>query len=374
MFYFALQMLFRDRIKFVTLILGLTFSVLLISQQSSIFCGLLRRFYTNITNANVPIWVMDPSIRFIDDVKPLLDTDLSRVRSVDGVAWAEPFMQKLTQVKLNTGASENVYLMGVDAHSLVGAPSKVIEGDIRLLNTPEGVAVDKMGLKKLGGAKLGDTFEINDLRARIVAVVDAPEGFQNLPYVITTYDQAKLYSPPVRKQLSFIIAAPAKGLTVEEACQKITAETGLLALSQEQFIDRTLDYFLKNTGIPINFGVTVLLGVIVGAAIAAQTFYTFTIENLRQFATMKAMGASNQMLVQMVLLQSAVVGFIGLGLGLGWMTVFGSVVPKISALSFYTPWFVLLISLVAVTGVCMFSSLFSIFRMMKVDPAIVFRG
>jgi putative ABC transport system permease protein len=373
-YYFALKMLFGDRIKFVTLIVGLTFSVLLISQQSSIFCGLMRRFYTSISNARATVWVMDPGIRFIDDVKPMQETDLDRVKSVDEVAWAVPFMQRLTQIRLPSGDSENVYMIGVDAQSLVGLPQKVVAGRLEDINTPDAVVVDKAGLPKLGNATLGSTFEINDRRARIVAIVDVPEGFQLLPYVYTTYDRARLYSPPERKQLSFILTEPKPGVSMAQLTAAIQEKTGLLALSEKDFIWRTLQYFFANTGIPINFGITVALGVMVGAAIAAQTFYTFTIENLRQFATMKAMGTNNWTLVKMVVLQSSVVGMIGYGLGLGLMSIFGSTVPKFTALNFYTPWQILVISFLAVVGVCMFSSLFSIWRIIRVDPAIVFRG
>ncbi|MBY0405563.1 MAG: ABC transporter permease, partial [Cyanobacteria bacterium] len=276
--------------------------------------------------------------------------------------------------RLSTGQSENVYMLGVDGQSLVGLPQHVVEGNLKDLNTPDAVAIDKAGLKKLNNPKLGDTFEINDLRARVVAIVDVPEGFQLLPYVFTTYDRAKLYSPPERKQLSFVLAKPKPGITIEELSRRIQAKTGLTAMTEDQFIQKTIRYFFANTGIPINFGTTVFLGVLVGAAVAAQTFYTFTIENIKQFATMKAMGTPTGTLIRMVMLQSTVVGMIGLGLGLGLMAIFGSTVPKFTPLNFYTPWQILVLSFVAVVMVSVFSSIFSVWRIIRVDPAIVFRG
>jgi putative ABC transport system permease protein len=383
MYWYALKMLFRDRLKFITLVIGLTFSVLLISQQSSIFCGLMRRFSANISNVNPPIWISDAGIKFIDDVKPLADTDLTRVRSIDGLEWAVPYFQRLTQVMLHNGSSENVYLVGLDAHSLIGLPQKVVAGDIMQINTPDAVVVDLKGLKKLGfpnildskdfSKVIGETFEINDQRARIVAVVDVMQGFQSLPYVYCTYDRAITYTPPQRKQLSYILAKAAPGHSEAEILQKITKETGLAAYNENQFVAKTIEYFLKNTGIPINFGVTVLLGVIVGAAIAAQTFYTFVLENIRQFATMKAMGTSNSTLTRMILLQSITVSFIGYGLGVGLMALFGTLVASKSELSFWTPWPVLVIAFVAVVVVGLSSSLVSIFKVLRVEPATVFR-
>jgi putative ABC transport system permease protein len=374
MFFIALKMLFGDRIKFATLVVGLSFSVLLISQQASIFSGLLKRFITNVTNAQVSIWVADPAIKYVDDVKPLPETDLARVRSIPGVAWAVPYVQRLTQVMLASGQSENVYLIGIDAESMVGLPQKVIAGRLDDLNSPDAIVIDKRGLKKLGYPKVGTTLEINDHRARVVAIVDVLNGFQSFPYVYTTYDRAKMFLPPQRKTLSYIFASPTTGITEAQLATRIQQQTGLGAYTEAQFVQKTLDYFLKNTGIPINFGITVLLGVAVGAAVSAQTFYTFVVENIRQFATLKAMGTHNVTLLQMLLLQSATAGFIGYGIGLGLMAWFGMVVPGNSELSFYTHPIIPLIALVAVVGVCMFSSVFSVWRVWRVDPAIVFKG
>ena len=82
----------------------------------------------------------------------------------------------------------------------------------------------------------------------------------------------------------------------------------------------TIDYYLKYTGIPINFGITALLGFLVGTAIAGQTFYNFTLENLKQFGALKAMGATNLRIVGMILLQATVVGLLGYGIGVGLAT------------------------------------------------------
>jgi putative ABC transport system permease protein len=374
MFFVALRMLFGDKIKFSTLVVGLTFSVLLITQQTSIFCGLMKRFVTNVTNAQSAVWVADPAIKFIDDVKPLPDTDLARVRSIPGVAWAMPYLQRLTQVQLPTGVSENIYIIGVDAETLVGLPQNVIEGRLEDINTPDAVVVDKRGLKKLGNPTVGDVLEINDHRARIVAIVDVMNGFQSLPYVYTTFDRAKLFLPPQRKSLSYIFVSPVAGLPATQLVKTITERTGLGAYTENEFVWKTINYFIQNTGIPINFGMTIILGVAVGAVISAQTFYTFVVENLRQFATLKAMGASNGKLCQMLLLQSATVGFIGYGIGLGLMAWFGTAMSGKTELAFYTHPLIPVIALVAVVGVCMFASLFGLIKVFRVDPAIVFKG
>ena len=135
-------------------------------------------------------------------------------------------------------------------------------------------------------------------------------------------------------------------------------------------------YFLKRTGIPVNFGITVALGFIVGAAVVGQTFYIFVLENLRQFGSLKAMGVANHTILRMVLLQAAVVATTGYSIGIGLCAGFFEVTSRasINLRAFELPWQVAVGTAVAVFVIIVIASLASIRRVMVVDPAIVFRG
>ena len=135
----------------------------------------------------------------------------------------------------------------------------------------------------------------------------------------------------------------------------------------------TMKYFLKYTGIPVNFGIAVLLGFLIGTVIAGQTFYNFTLENLRQFGALKAMGTGNGTLLRMILLQSLLAGSIGYGIGVGLASVFG-LLTKNTELAFRMPWWVLTASASAVLFICMLSALLSIRKVVKLEPAIVFKS
>jgi len=173
--------------------------------------------------------------------------------------------------------------------------------------------------------------------------------------------------------MSFVLAQPKPGVSAEQACQEITRQTGLLALTREQFIWKTIMYYMNNTGIPVNFGITVLLGFLVGTAIAGQTFYLFTVENIKQFGALKAMGTSNPRIVGMVLLQALQVGLIGYCLGVGAAAAFGAMTKSASKLAFFMPWWILLITGAAVIVMVFLSSLLSIRKVLVVEPAIVFK-
>ncbi|MGD9850967.1 MAG: ABC transporter permease [Nitrospirales bacterium] len=373
----ALKMLFGDRAKYLMLLAGLTFSTMLIVQQGSIFWGLMTWSMSGITNVNAPIWVTDPNINQVEEIKPLADTAVTRVRSVPGVEWAVPLYKGVQRARLRDGNFEQIALVGIDPGTLIGRPHTILEGKIEDLRAPEAVAVDQLGVERLGGPEkihIGATFEINDHRARIVAIVKTQKSFQNFPFVYMTYERALSITPAERRKLSYVLVSPMEGVSTEELVRRIQDETGLGAYTEEQFGWKTIEWILKNTGIGVNFGTTVLLGFVVGMAIAGQTFYLFTVENLRQFGALKAIGASTGMLARMILLQSFTVGVIGYGVGIGLATLFGWTVGSGGRLPFKETWPLLVGVFLALLMICSLSSVISIRKLAKLEPAVVFRG
>src|SRR4029077_3928729 len=168
------------------------------------------------------------------------------------------------------------------------------------------------------------------------------------------------------------LAKTEPGLTPDAVARRIDSMTGLGAKTSDEFTNMTINYYLKYTGIPFNFGITALLGFLVGTAIAGQTFYNFTIENLKQFGALKAMGMTNARIVGMILLQATVVGSLGYGIGVGLAAFFGWRI-KGTELAFYTPWPMLPFTAGAIVLICVLSSLLSVQRVVRLEPAIVFR-
>jgi putative ABC transport system permease protein len=399
MSWIAIKMLVGDKAKFLGIVMGLTFAALLIAQQGSIFCGLMLRTCGQVTDiTGVDLWVMDPAVRYIDDVKPMLESNLYRVRGVDGVRWAVPLYKGTARVKINPNVSrgnqatviEQVILLGLDDATLVGAPAKekIVAGSLRDLRLPDAIFVDNVRLEKLYPNEKWDELpkqknaffqrflhrqlEMNDHRAVIVGVCEATRTFQSNPVVYTTYTRAKNFAPQERKVLSYILAKTEPGLSSESVAHRIASTTGLGAKTSDEFSRMTIEYYLKYTGIPFNFGITALLGFLVGTAIAGQTFYNFTLENLKQFGALKAMGATNLRIVGMILLQATVVGLLGYGIGIGLAAWFGYAVRG-TELAFFTWWPILPITAGAIVLICVLSSLFSVQRVIRLEPAIVFR-
>jgi putative ABC transport system permease protein len=388
----AIQMLMGDRAKYFGILMGLTFASFLITQQASIFVGLMSRTFGFMTDTSGPdIWVMDPKVQFIDDIKPMQDTMLLRTRSVEGVAYAVPLYKGILRARLDDGTFQSCNVIGLDDASLVGGPPQMIEGRLEDLRRSEGVIVDDVGARTklakipvdargnpIKGAKkvpltIGDTLELNDKRAVVVGICRVSRTFQSQPVIYTTYSRATRFAPRERKLLSFIVAKAAAGHDPKDVSKRITVETGLDAQTGLEFSRKTVMYFMKYTGIPINFGISVMLGFLVGTAIAGQTFYNFTLDNLRHFGALKAMGTSNRRLLGMILLQGLIVGVIGYGLGVGLASFMGTLTGK-TELAFRLLWQTLVISGGAVTLICLFASLLSIQKVIRLEPAVVFKG
>ncbi|PZN79390.1 MAG: ABC transporter permease [Candidatus Methylumidiphilus alinenensis] len=382
----ALKMLMGDRGKYLGIIMGLTFASLIMTQQPAIFVGLMMRTFSFISDLGLPdIWVMDPKVQFVDDIKPLQDTKLYRVRGVAGVKWAMPLYKGLLKARLENGTFQTCNVIGLDDATLIGGPPVMLVGKLKDLRRSDGVIVDIDGATdKLakppmvpGGKptplKIGDTLELNDNRAIVVGIAKTTKTFQSQPVIYTTYSRAVRYAPRERKMLSFVLVKAMPGEDIPTLTRRIRKATGLAAYSRKEFIDLTWNYFMKNTGIPITFGTSVALGFIVGAAIAGQTFYNFTLENLRQFGVLKAMGASNWTLLRMILLQAILVGSIGYGLGVGLTALFGYATRN-TILAFKFPWQLLAFGGAGVTLICIFAAIISIRKVIKLEPAIVFKG
>ena len=388
----ALRMLIGDTAKFIGIVVGITFASLLITQQTSIFWGLMTRTFGFISDTSQPdIWVMDKKVQFIDDLKPMQDTMLYRVRGVEGVKWAVPLYKGLLRARLDNGNFQQCNVIGIDDATLIGGPPEMVEGTLENLRESDSVIVDEVGAKgklakpapidpvtgKATGPaeplKVGDYLELNDHRAKVVGICRVSRTFQSQPVVYTTYNRATRFAPRERRLMSFVLVKSQDGVDRLDLERRITEATGQAAYGGDEFKKLTFFYFMKSTGIPINFGIAVILGFLVGTAIAGQTFYNFTLDNIKQFGALKAMGASNWRLLRMILLQALVVGVLGYGLGVGFASVFWFVSGKTELAFRMTPYH-LVGTATAVVVICLLAAALSLWKVMTLEPAVVFKG
>jgi putative ABC transport system permease protein len=382
----ALRMLTGDRGKYLGLVFGVTFATLLMTQQVSIFMGILTRTGNQILDVrDADIWVMDNRVRYLDEAPGLQDIDLMRVRGVPGVAWAVRTYRGVVRARLEDGGTRNIRLSGLDDETFVGAPQEMIAGSLEDLKRPDAVIIDKSGYEYMwgppskdgenGGYQLGRTFQLNDKRAVLVGVCKVAQPFFSDPIIYARYSQARFYVPRERNLMNYILAKPKEGVDADELCRRIEARTGRMALTRGEFFWKTVKYFLGSTGIPVNFGITISLGFIVGAAVTGQTLYLFIVESLKQFGALKAMGIPNRGILGMILLQALLVGGIGYGAGVGLTAIFFIATGNITHLAgLHMTWAALLGTGIAVFVIVILTSIISARRVLTLEPAVVFRG
>lgn len=379
-------MLLGNRGKFYAMVFGVALTALIITQQTSIFLGLMSRTVGFIYDTAQPdLWVMDPKVQFVDDIKPLQDTKLLQVRGVEGVEWAVPLYKGSIRARLPNGTFQTCNVIGLDDATLIAGPPVMLEGSLADLRRADGVIIDEAGangkLAKPGPRpdspkiplRVGDILELNDNRAVVVGIARVTRTFQSQPVVYTTYSRAMRFAPRERKLLSFILAKVSSGYDSTDVARRIRKQSSLAAFTAQQFRGITIRYFMKNTGIPINFGIAIGLGFLVGVAIVGQTFFSFIIDSMRYLGILKAMGASNRLLFQMILLQTFVVGSLGSGIGMG-IGCLTSIIAKNSELAFYLPWQIPVITILTTSMITLITAVASLGKVLRLEPGIVFRG
>ena len=375
----ALRMLTGDRAKYFGLVFAIAFCTFLLENQTSIFANILKRTGNQILDVtDAEVWVMDPKTEYFEQTKALKDTDVARVRGVPGVEWAVRLFKGGPVARTSEGKFAASVLIGIDDATLAGAPRKMLLGSWERLREPNSVVIDQAGYVLLFPGEpltLGRALEMNDHRVTIVGISDVPAPFLSLPVMHARYSEAIQFLGRERTQLSFIIARPAPGITPAALTARIVSRTGLRARTTFEFMWDCIRYYLRNTGIPVNFGITIAVALVVGTVVAGQTFYLFTIENLKQFGALKAIGVSNGRLTGMILLQALTAGTLGFTLGTGMAATFFEITLR----QLQTRGIVLMWQCVGLTGasillVVIVASVLSIRRVLVLEPASVFRA
>lgn len=379
MTWLSVRLLVGDRYKYLGLIFGVAFACLLMAHQTSVFLGILRRTTSQIWDVHPQgIWVMDASTTYVDELRPLPADASQRVRGVAGVAWAVPLAKTTVRAQSESGHFRQAVLIGLDNSTLLGSPEKVFVGELRELQRPDSVMIDTAGYSYLWPdepVRVERPLEINDARARLVGVCRASPPFQSLPILYTSLESLTRFTTRDRSFISFVLVGPEAGADEQDVCRRIRDQTGLKALRSSDFIRETIQYYFRFTGIPLNFGITVSLGFIVGMAIVGQTLYLFISDNLRHFALLKAFGLTDRQLIGVVIRQSLLVGVTGYGIG---VTLALILLEQLARTSHHLEGFYLTMPVMLGVGAAMLviiaiSVYVSLGRLLHSEPASLFR-
>jgi len=371
----AFKLLVNDTAKFTALLMGITFAVFLMMFVTSMFVGVLNHASATVINVGSTLWVMDPAVETVANSVGMPAYVLDAVRSMQGVKYAVPLYSGGGLAKLSDGSYQSVNIIGLDDTSLLGRP-ELLDGKIEDIYAENGfIAVRDAEFSKLKNPHIGSEFELNDNRAVIVGIAKVnTAGLYGTPTLYTTYQRAVQYLPNPRFTISYVLVEPKSLSDVRGIKQQVEA-LGYMALTKEEFTQRTADFFVYKTGGGTNMLIMVIISFTVGLSISGQTFYTFILENLDRFGALKAIGAKSRDLIAMILFQAAFASLTGYGLGIGlsvaviWLAK--ARLPSYAAmLSFGN----LAIGFVMVAIIAGISSYVGIHRVLRIDPFEIFRG
>jgi putative ABC transport system permease protein len=371
----AYKLLVNDRAKFAALTVGLTFSVFLMVQMTSMFSGILQRASATVLNTGAALWVMDPAVTTVANSIPMPDYVLDAVRSMTGVNYAVPLYSGGALVKLSTGVYQSVTVIGLDDTSLFGRP-RLLDGHIEdIYGDNAFIVVRDAEFGKLDKPTLGTTFEINDHRAVVVGIAEVPiGGLFGIPTLYTTYRRAIEDIPSMRYTLSYILVQPKTAAAVADIKAHVGA-LGYRALTADEFIHQITRFYVYQTGLGTNILIMTVISFIVGLSISGQTFYTFILENLDRFGALKAIGAKARELVYVILFQAFLTSLTGYGLGVGLCALLIALaklrLPDYSATITYGN---LSLAFGMVLVIAAVSSYIGVRKVIRVQPFDIFRG
>ena len=391
----ALKMLFGDRAKYVGLLFGIAFTSFLVTFAASYFCGFMTRGFALISeNPTADVWVMDPAVDSAEQTTNMPDSALDRVRSVDGVLWAVPLALGTADARFPNGRFQPFQIIGVDDATLSSVPRLRDGASPTALRSPDAAIVDPGGTEgkletpllkadqwptephlnaPMRPLRVGDELLVNDNRVRIAGTSEALPRYPPRPLLYTTLSNADRILLPERHRLTFVLATGVPGVALNELAARIQAQTGLKARAADDFKADTVRWFLINSEDVGDIGAMLSLAMSVGFGITGIMLYMFTTEALKQYAVLKAMGATSRLLLAMIFVQAGQCALLGTGLGLGLCAIIGQIAVQ-ADYPFRMMWFTPLIGCVMVVLVSIVAAAISVRPVLRLEPAVVFAG
>ncbi len=373
----ARKLLLHDRLRFAVAIAGVSVSVMLVLVQVGLYFGFMDTASSVIDASTADLWVGKAGNESFEFASPFDERAYYKVASVPGVARAERVVMNFAQLKLETGGDLGVQIVGIEhvpGHTPLLAPWNVIAGDAARLREPNAIVVDRSEYAKLKIDRVGYTTEIAGVRAQVAALTQGIRSFTTSPIVFTDLRSARSYMPGLGSDaVTYVLVELAPGASTDAVKASINALPHLAAYTTHEMSQRTRMYWSSRTGVGAGFFTTAVLGVIVGFVVVGQILYSGTLQYLREYGTLKAMGAKNSAVVRVILSQAMISAALGFVLG-GVLAVAMRAAMAKANLSVALFPSLYAATLVITIAMCSLAALLSIVKVLRLDPASVFKG
>ena len=371
-FTLAFRNLFHDRLRFIATVIGIVFSIVLVTVQMGLYLGFGRTVTTMIDHVSADLWIMPRGTKCFEDPSLMDARKRYRALSINGVAEVIPVVIGFADWRMPSGATTPVFVIGSDLRTGGLQPWNLVEGRIEALSTPRAVAVDRSYFDRLGISGIGATAEIRQQLVRVAAVTNGIRSFTTTPYVFMDVNRARAHTGVAADKATYFLIRLSPGADRDHVRgQLLSYISNVDILTPAEFAERSRIFWLFGTGAGAALFAGALLGVIVGTVIVAQTLYSSTKEHLNEFATLRAIGSSRRYIYKVIICQalvSAVIGF-------SFAALIGAAIVQLTAATalpiVITPG--LIAGLFLLTAVmCVASAIAAIVQVTRIDPAVVF--
>jgi putative ABC transport system permease protein len=370
----AQRNLMHDKVRLAVTLTGVVFAVVLIVVELGLFVGFTVTTSSIIDKSKVDLWIVSRGTPYIEQGSVFSERKLYQVLATPGVASADKYIVRFSNWKTPQGAEEGIQIVGFNPYSGVGGPWNVVEGNIDDLKTPDAVMVDEIYMKKLSVTKIGEIFEINGRRARVVGFTRGIRAFTTTPYVFTSFKNAQGYTRIAEDQTYFIVVRAVPGTDIAALQHRLESRLhDVDVLTTTKFSSMTRFYWMFTTGAGVAVLIAALLGLAVGVVVVAQTIYATTMDHIREYGTLKAMGAPNSYIYRVIVTQagmSAVAGYVLAML----VSVFIVHASRSGGAAILLPWQMAVGIFFLTLLMCVSAAVVSINKVTSLDPAMVFRG
>jgi putative ABC transport system permease protein len=375
MFYVALRILLYDKVRSLITLLGVVFAVSLIFAQIGIYLGLMETSSVIIDHTPGDIWVTSKNSKNFDFSQPFPEYLYYHVRSTEGVQWAEKLIVTWAIIKQKEGGTEQVEIVGYNPDNGIGGPWEMKAGDARTVKNGNFAIVDESAMKRLGNIEVGEYRDILFRRLQIVGISEGVKSFTTAPVIFTSYKLAqRLVGWIGPDNTVFVVAKVSPGYSVNEVIQNLKKKLkGVDAYSKNAFSRKTRLYWTIETGVGFSFLLTILISFLIGMLIVGQTIYNSTVEHIKEFGTLKALGASNFDIYKIIFSQALINAFLGYLISLV-ITILSVKLYEATEMVMVVRGWINLLILGLTLLMCLSSAFVSIRKIKKIDPAILFRG
>ena len=371
-FTLAFRNLFHDRLRFIATVIGIVFSIVLVTVQMGLYLGFGRMVTTMIDHASADLWIMPKGTKCFEDPSLLNTRERYRALSINGVAEAIPVVIGFADWRMPSGEMTPVFVIGSDLRSGGLQPWNLVEGRIEALSGPKAVAIDRTYFDRLGVSGIGASAEIRSQPVRVAAITSGIRSFTTTPFVFLDVNRARSYTGVPPGKATYLLVRLSQDANLDQVHRQLTSSIAdVEVLTPSEFHERSRRFWLFGTGAGAALFAGALLGVIVGTVVVAQTLYSSTKEHLNEFATLRAMGSSRRYIYKVIVWQALLSAIIGFSIA----ALIGEAVVRLTVATalpiVITP--ALLVGLFLLTVVmCVGSSIAAIVQVTRIDPAMVF--